>query len=258
MQLLHRIAAALLGLAILPASIAGVEKVSSSTRPGLFFAWLSPDTGSVLAYSGTHADLQALARHCNSGRDVFSLQGGTKYKCKFEVFKLPSGVENWDGAYATVQGLSPKPGAEQFGLFSTFPPRTTKWTVRKVTPQELGAINSLVRSDARLSGPIRRQLKLSSASVVGRSGGSSFTVVVPGAVVRNEEAYYYAQRHHIFLQRDGMYSYLGEVPGKPFIYVDIDRNDLPGLVVYEDCDGLCISLWGLTNGLQEIGTFGGH
>jgi hypothetical protein len=258
MPLLQRIAALVVGLAIFPASIAGTEKESYSARRGLFFAWLSPDDGYVLARLGRPDELHALARHCNSGRDVFSLQGGTKYKCKFEMFKLPSGVEDWESAGATVQGPSPKSDTRQFGLFSTISPRTAKWTVRKISPQELGAVDSLIQSDARLVGTIKRQLKLSTASVVGRPDGSSFTVVAPGAIVQDKEAYYSAQRHHVFVQRDGMYSYLGEVPGKPIKYVDIDGNDLPGLVVSEGCDGWCISLWGLTDGLQQLGTFGGH
>ena len=56
----------------------------------------------------------------------------------------------------------------------------------------------------------------------------------------------------------GGYAYMGEVPGKPDSYVDIDGNDLPGLVVSEGCDGWCVSLWGVTGGLRQVGRFGGH
>jgi hypothetical protein len=258
MQLPQKIAALVVGLAIFPASLAGTETESYSARPGLFFAWLSPDDGYVLARLDKPDELQALARHCNSGRDVFSLESGTKYKCKLEVFKLPSGGAAWESAGATVQGPSPRSDTRQFGLFSTTSPRTTKWTVRKIAPQELGAINALIQSDARLFGTIKRHLRPSTASVVGRPGGSSFAVMAAGVTVQDKEAFYSAQRHHVFVQRDGVYSYIGEVPGKPIKYVDIDGNDLPGLVVSEGCDGWCISLWRLTNGLQQLGTFGGH
>lgn len=258
MRLLQKIAALAVGLMIFSTSIAGMEKEGYVTRPGLFFAWLSPDDGYVMAHLSKSDELKALARHCNSGRDVFSLQGGAKYKCKLQVFKLPSGVEDWGSAAATVQGPSPKSDTRQFSLFSTTPPRTTNWAVRKIAPQELDAIDSLIQSDARLVRKINRQLKLSKASVIGRPDGSNFTVMVPGAIIQLEEIFYSAQRHHVFVQRDGVYSYLGEVPGKPIKYVDIDGNDLPGLVVNEDCDGWCISLWRLTGRLQKIGKFGGH
>ena len=89
-------------------------------------------------------------------------------------------------------------------------------------------------------------------------------MVVPGRVVRDPDAFYGAQRHHVFVRGSGSgsggggYAYMGEVPGKPDSYVDIDGNDLPGLVVSEGCDGWCVSLWGLTGGLRQVARFGGH
>ena len=258
MPLVHRFTALICALAYIAPSIAGMEKESYSTRPGLFFAWLSPDEGAVLARFDRPAPLRALVQHCNAGRDVFSLERGTKYRCKFEVFKLPSGEDNWESAGATVLGPSPKSDTRQFGLFSTSPPRTTQWNIRRMVPPERAALEALLQSDNRRFGAMKRQLKLGDASVVSRPGGASFAMVVPGKVVRDEDAFYDAQRHHLFVNREGVYTYGGEVPGKPIKYVDADNSDLPGFVVSEGCDGWCISLWSLTDGLKQLGTFGGH
>ena len=86
-------------------------------------------------------------------------------------------------------------------------------------------------------------------------------MVVPGRVVRDPDAFYGAQRHHVFVRGgsgSGGYAYMGEVPGKPDSYVDIDGNDLPGRVVSEGCDGWCVSLWSLAGGLRQVARFGGH
>ncbi|MDH4464251.1 MAG: hypothetical protein QE290_09480 [Acidovorax sp.] len=46
---------------------AGSEKESYSARPGLFFAWLSPDDGAVFARFDQSAHLQQLVQHCRAG-----------------------------------------------------------------------------------------------------------------------------------------------------------------------------------------------
>jgi hypothetical protein len=107
-----------------------------------------------------------------------------------------------------------------------------------------------------------RQLKWDDARSIQQphdAPGARTTVVVPGKVVRDADAFYQAQRHHVFVRSSqGTYAYMGEVPGTPESHVDIDGNDLPGLVVEEGCDGWCISLWRLTGGLRQVGRFGGH
>lgn len=100
MPLAQRITALVIALACASPSLAGSESEIYSSRPGLFFAWLSSDLGKVQARFDSPASLQALAQHCNTGRAVFSLQGGTKYQCKLEIFKLPSGKEDWESADA--------------------------------------------------------------------------------------------------------------------------------------------------------------
>ena len=64
--------------------------------------------------------------------------------------------------------------------------------------------------------------------------------------------------HHVFMRRDGAYSYLGEM-GKPYFFVDLDGTDLPGVVTTASCDGTCISLLSITaDGLELVGSFTGH
>ena len=258
MHPLQRIAILIVSLAISSPSIAGMEKESYSSRPGVFFAWLSPDDGYVLARFDSHTDLRNLAKHCNAEREVFSLQNGTRYKCKLEVFKLPSGEEYWESAGASVLGPSPKSDTRQFGVFSTKPPRTPSWGMRAATQTDLAGLDALLSSADPKLGVEKRQLNRTKASVRGRPGSSYLTIIVPGKIVEDREAFYAAQRHHVFTKRNGAYAYLGEVPGKPIYLVDIDGDDLPGLVVSEGCDGWCISLWSLKDGLQQVGTFGGH
>ena len=87
MVLRQRMAALLLGLAVVGPAAAGEESESHISRPGLFFAWLSPDLGAVVVRADDAAHLRALARHCNAGRPVFALQAGEKYPCRIEVPK---------------------------------------------------------------------------------------------------------------------------------------------------------------------------
>ena len=241
-----------------PPAWAGMDKEGSIQRPGLFFAWLSPDDGPVWAHFENPAHLQQLARHCNAGAPVFALQAGTRYQCKAELPPKSAGQEESYAAGMTVQGPAPQADTRQYRLFALTPPRTPQWVVGSPDAEQLGALQLFVQSDDRRFGTLRRQLQLGSARTVQQPQGARTTVVVPGRVVRDPNAFYEAQRHHVFVRGSGGYAYMGEVPGKPDSYEDIDGNDLPGLVVSEGCDGWCVSLWGLTGGLRQVGRFGGH
>ncbi|MBX9832520.1 MAG: hypothetical protein K2X78_05695 [Burkholderiaceae bacterium] len=272
-MLFLRLFAPLLALAcVLPAS-AGMEKESHSTRGGLFFAMLTPDVERVMVRFDDKAQLQQLAQHCNTGKAVFALQAGGKYQCKAEVSKTTSGADDWEGAGVTVQGPVRQTDRREYALFSSTPPATPRWEVRKLDPDGRSALHTFLQSDTRRFGGLLRQLKLDDATAIrqpqGVAGAAGAplapraqvgreTLVVPGKRVRDADAFYDAQRHHVFVRIQGAYAYMGEVPGAPASYVDIDGNDLPGLVVSEGCDGWCISLWGLTGGLRQVGTFGGH
>ena len=80
-------------LACVPLAWAGMDKEGSSQRPGLFFAWLSPDDGPVWAHFENPAHLKQLVRHCNTGAPVFALQAGTRYQCKAELPPKSAGQE---------------------------------------------------------------------------------------------------------------------------------------------------------------------
>ena len=161
-----------------------------------------------------------------------------------------------------MQGARPQTDNPQYRLFALTPPRTPQWLVAKPDAEQLGALQSFVQADDRRFGALRRQLQWGAARTVQQPQGARTTVVVPGRVVRDPDAFYGAQRHHVFVRGGGSgsggYAYMGEVPGKPDSYVDIDGNDLPGLVVSEGCDGWCVSLWSLAGGLRQVARFGGH
>lgn len=266
MPLLRLFASFLALICALPAT-AGMEKESHSTRDGLFFAMLTPDVERVMVRFDDKARLQQLAQHCNTGKAVFALQVAGKYQCKAEVHKTPSGADDWEGVGVTVQGPVRQSDPQDYALFSVTPPATPRWEVRKLDPEARNALHTFLQSDTRRFGGLLRQLKMDAATAIRQpqggptapsAPGGRETLVVPGKVVRVADAFYEAQRHHVFVRNQGAYAYMGEVPGAPVSYVDIDGNDLPGLVVSEGCDGWCISLWGLTGGLRQVGTFGGH
>ncbi|MBV7461198.1 MULTISPECIES: hypothetical protein [unclassified Acidovorax] len=245
-------------LACVPPAWAGMDKEGASSRPGFFFAWLSPDDGPVWAHFDQPAHLQQLVQHCNKGAPVFALQAGIRYQCKAELPPRSAGQEDPYAAGLTVQGPVPQADTRQYRLFALTPPRTPQWLVGTPDAEQLGALKSFLQSDDRRFGALHRQLKLESAITIHQPQGARTTVVVPGQVVRDLNAFYEAQRHHVFVRGTGGYAYMGQVPGKLDSYVDIDGNDLPGLVVSEGCDGWCISLWSLTGGLRQVATFGGH
>lgn len=262
---LPRLLAPFLALACALPAFAGMEKESHSTRSGLFFAMLTPDVERVMARFNDKAPLQQLAQHCNTGKAVFALQAGAKYQCKAEVFKNASGAEQWESVGVTVQGPARQSDRQsdrrEYGLFSPTPPATPRWDVRKIESEHRAGLQAYLQSDTRRFGWLQPQLRWESAMSVRlpqAAADARTTLVVPGKVVRDVNAFYEAQRHHVFVRKQDAYVYMGEVPGAPESYVDIDGNDLPGLVVVEGCDGWCISLWGLTGGLRQVGTFGGH
>lgn len=260
-MLLTRLLAPWLALSCALPAIAGMEKESHIARGGLFFAFLPPDAERVMTRFDDRTQLQRLVQHCNADKAVFALQGGAKYQCQAEVFKTPSGADDGDVAGVTVQGLARQSDRRQHALFSLTSPVTPRWDVRKIDPNHRTELQTYIQSDTRRLGGLLRQLKWDGARSIRQPDGhpgARVTVVVPGKVVRDADAFYQAQRHHVFVRSQGAYAYMGEVPGALESYVDIDGNDLPGLVVEEGCDGLCISLWRLTGGLRPVGRFGGH
>lgn len=239
-------------------SIAGMEKESRSKRPDLFFAWLSTLDDVVSVYSDNPAALRQLAKHCESGLPVYRFQQNTRYTCKADWYAAGN-QDNIQAVGLTVKGPVPKSNTRLFGMFSLKPTRTTRWKTRPITPEEHAALQAVIAVDKpRLRLPGVR-LKLASATAVSASDNGRTTIVVPGKVVQDVKAYYYAQRHHVFVSQGETYAYRGMIPGKPTKYFDVDGDDLPDMLVQESCDGWCISLWSISNkDVREVASFGGH
>ncbi|MGO1072750.1 hypothetical protein [Lysobacter sp. CA199] len=240
-------------------SIAGMEKESQSTRPDLFFAWLSPadQAEPVSVYFDKRANSHRLTEHCKSGLPVYKFQQNTRYTCKADWYPLDSS-DPFHAVGVTVKGPIPKSDTHQFGMFSLKPTRTTRWNTRAIMPDEQAALKAVIDTDKpRLRLP-RKQLKLASATAVSVSDKGRTTIVVPGNVVQDVAGYYHAQRHYVFVNENGRYAYQGMIPAKPTKYFDLDGDDLPDMLVEESCDGLCISLWSISKGVRKVAEFGGH
>ena len=143
-------------------------------------------------------------------------------------------------------------------MFSLQPTPTTRWQRRALNADERSALQALMDSHHPQLALPRRQLQLHKAVVISRAKGRSHTLIVPGNVVRNEEAFYYAQRHYVFVAHGGRIRYQGILPDQPRDYFDVDGDDLPEILVDEQCDGWCISLWGIPKGMHRMADFGWH
>lgn len=237
-------------------SVAGGAMESSSTRADLFFAWLSSadDSDGVVVNLQRHADFLRLIEHCRSGMPVYRFGQNTRYTCRAEPYEADSSKT----AKVTVQGPAPKSRTAQFGMFSLKSTRTTHWNTRTITPDEQTALKTFIDvRKPRLHVPVR-QLKLAASTVTFASDEGHATLIVPGNEVRDEPGGYYAQRHYVFVKDDGACAYRGMLPAKPVQYFDLDGGDLPDVLVEEDCDGLCISLWSISKGIHNVAGFGGH
>lgn len=239
---------------------AGSPSESHVTRPGLFFAWLVPQGDPVVVRFDDQASVQQLVQHCNAGKPVIALQTGARYPCTAEVFKTPAGEADGQSVGITVQGPARQGDRWEYALFSLAPPTTPRWDVRPLDPDARTALQAYLQAQPQRFAWLQPTLQWGAALAVRQPGTEAgrVTLVVPGRTVRKPEVFYQAQRHHVFVRDQGTHAYLGEVPGTPGSYVDVDGSDLPGLVVSEDCDGWCISLWSLKGGLRQSGRFGGH
>lgn len=239
--------------------IAGGAMEGTSTRPDLFFAWLSSadDSEGVVVNLQRHADFLRLTEHCKSGLPVYRYGQNTRYTCKAEPYDTGS-PDSRKIAQVTVKGPIPKSTTAQFGMFSLKPTRTTRWNTRAITPDEQAALKSFIDvRRPRLRVPVK-QLKLAAATVTFASDEERATLIVPGNEVRDEPGGYYAQQHYVFVKDHGAYAYRGMLPAKPAQYFDLDGGDLPDVLAEEDCDGICISLWSLSKGIRNVAAFGGH
>jgi len=239
--------------------MAGGAMESTSTRPDLFFAWFSSKDSDepVVVNFARQADSRALTAHCGSGLPVYSFGQNARFTCEARPHEADS-PEAWKAAEVIVRGPAPKSGAQRFGMFSLKPTRTTHWNTRAVTPDEQAALKALIDANKPRPRLPAKQLKLAAATAVSASDEGRTAFVVPGNEVRDEPGQYYAQRHYVFVKEDGAYAYRGMLPAKPTGYFDLDGGDLPAILVEEDCDGWCVSLWRISKGVRSVASFGGH
>lgn len=234
---------------------------NSSTRPGLFLAWLSSvdDSEPVNLNFSRRADSREISEHCRSGSPVYLLGKNTRFTCKAELYEADR-QDSWKTLAVSVKGPTPKSGTAQVGVFSLKPTRTTRWNTRAVTSDEQVAVKALIAgSKPHLRLPAK-QLQIVAATAVSASHEGRTTIIVPGNVVRDEPGGYYARRHYVFVREEGgTYAYRGMIPAKPVNYFDLDGGDLPAILVEEDCDGWCVSLWSIsTKGVRGVAGFSGH
>ena len=241
--------------------LAGMDKESTSEVPGLFFAWLPQKDGGpdrITVYFSDSTLHDRFIKHCASGQPVYQYRSNTRYTCKADWYNAaapsPPAVA-LSMAGVTVQGpLGPADGSFHYGVFSLSPTPTTRWHQRTATADEQTALQTAIRRQkTRLASPLVRR-----ATVVTASKGQRRAYLVPGAVVRDEETDYYAQRYHVFVQQAGRLHYRGMLPAKPKQFLDVDGDDLPEILVSEQCDGWCESLWSVDRQARQIARFWGH
>jgi hypothetical protein len=145
--MLLRALAPLLALTFALPVTAGSEKENNMRRGALFFALLTQDQERVWVRYEDKAQVQQLAQHCNTGKAVFALPAGAKYRYKAEALKTGSGADDWQSASFTVQSPIPQSDRREYRLFSFTPPATPRWAVRKIDPEHRNQLQAFMQSD---------------------------------------------------------------------------------------------------------------
>ena len=246
-----------------PLAWAGGGWDGHSDWPGLFFTSLNPpdQPEPVSVWFNRPEDAQTFLQHCSSGQAVFRYRSNQRYSCKADWYPQPPAMDGPGSGCAlgvTVTGARSPADSQQLGMFSLQSTPTTRWQRRALTADERNALQAVIDAPKpRLALP-RKKLQLQKTMVVSRAKSRYQTLIVPGNVVGDEEAYYYAQRHYVFVQHAGRIRYQGILPDRPRDYFDVDGDELPEILLDEQCDGWCISLWSIQKGMHRIADFGGH
>jgi len=235
---------------------AGVPAEGHSGREGVFYAYfnLELDDGTKIGsdtFFGLPGQAIALRNHCERGGFVFSHRNRARYGCKVH---LPSG--EYEYGSIEIIGAPADPHYLHYGLFTTQPVRGTQWKVRPLSADELAGIVALIETSPGRYGNLGKYVASGKAFAVHKAEGKLTAYFVPGQWIRGE--FYEAQRHHVFVGREGSYRYQGQLVDKPARYYDLDGDDLPEVETNESCDGLCISLWDISRAPEEIASWGGH
>jgi len=225
---------------------AGGGKEGVSRREGVFFTFLQ---GGYIGFDSLEmaTDLQD---YCAKGGFVHAHQRRARYKCKVEL----------NGSFGRIEILgAPNNSNWDEELFSILPARRTKWEVRPLSQDELSGLTALVKASEKQYGNLARYVTSGKGFAVYKAEGKQITYIIPGRWIRDEEAFYEAQIHHVFVgNNQGTYRYQGQLPDKPERYFDLDGDSLPEIKTNTTCDGWCIDLWDISRGVKNIATFGGH
>jgi hypothetical protein len=222
---------------------AGEPMSSYNNRADVFFTFLRGGEISFLSQD----QARSLQQHCASGGFVFPFHAPAKYKCKVRLRPDATGQLGESGKIDIID-TGQDPDSDAYTLFSTTPVRKTQWQVRPLSHGEVSALTALRISPA--------QLNFAKASAIYKTKGNAITFIVPGKSIHDE--FYAAQRHHVFVERRGVYRYQGRIPDKPTHYFDVDGDSIPEIKTDESCDGWCKTLWDVHAAPKVIATFGGH
>lgn len=233
------------------ASLAGQEREGFSSTKGVF---LSFEQGGLVAFD-SQDKLVELVEHCEKGKRVFSHTRKREYRCKTSLLE---GGEYSGFIRVEILGVTPQDEGEVPHVFTIEHARSTSWEIRTLLDQEVAAISDLVRSDRTRYGSLTERLRFTEAIAVKRPNAVLTTYFVPGEQIKDEDAFYEAQRHHVFVARKDAYRYQGKLLAKPTQYLDLDGDEIPEVVVEESCDGMCVSIWSLQRGPKRLGGLGGH
>jgi hypothetical protein len=236
---------------------AGGGRDGVSQAPGVFFVDAAQDEVTSFTFEPPQHAI-ALREHCQRGGGVFSHVSRARYRCKVTDSSGQgdgSGYQHIEvpGAIADLQARD-----LSYALFTTQPVRKTEWKVRPLSADELAGITTFIDASKQRYGYLSRYVAADKAFAVDKTEGRQTAYFVPGPWVRDVEGGYEAQRHHVFVGKQGTYRYQGQLPDKPARYYDLDGGALPAIETNESCDGWCITLWDIRRGPRMIANYGGH
>lgn len=221
--------------------------------PGLFVAWLptvEPPTVTTVQFDD-RADELRLRAHCANGQAVFQYHSNRRYTCKADWFEPQP-----DMLRAGVTVAGPAAPSKPFGVFSLHPLPATRWHQRTSTRTERRALQAAVRTAPPQLHPPEEPLHLQDTTVLSRYHDRRLTLIVPGQkVLLYLDSDIYTQRYYVFVQQNGRIRYQGALAGKPIEFLDVDGDDVPEILTSVVCDGQCITLSGVAQGVRELANF---
>ena len=232
-------------------SYAGQERESFSSMQGMF---LSFELGGLVGFDSGGKSLE-LMKHCETGGTLFNHTRKRPYRCKATA---PADAELSGFVRVEMLEVAPKDEGEVPHVFTINNGRSTSWEIRSLSAQETAAIVALLQSDPIRYGSFPKRLRFEEAIAVKRPNSVFTTYFVPGEQIRDDLAFYAAERQHVFIGKQAAYSYQGRLIAKPTQYLDLNGDDFPEVVVEESCDGLCVSIWSIHSGPKRLGDLGGH